>query len=221
MRSLLILLMLSGTALADTDTDTGDDDPLHEETEFVAGPHGLEITYTWEHFTGTYHLANHVMIALGAAKLERDSDVETGKLVPLFGEAFDAGTDRWVLLGWSSTGSGMQTQTAWIVKKTGKTLKITDQLDWTTDRGHPGLAYEGEGAKLRVGILKPPTSDDDAHDAGEWSLETVGKRRWMDEVRKLHFVTGSPALYAPPFLDTKCPCQIAWLRIANDKFVVK
>lgn len=218
MRSLVIVCLLAGIAHADDAADG--DDLMHEETEFVAGPHGLEVTYTWQHDTGTWHTANKLTISLGAAKLERATDDEH-MILPLFAKAFDAGPNRWVLLGWSSTGSGMQTQTAWIVKKVGKALKITDQLDWTTDRAHPGLAFEGEGAKLRVGILKPPASDDEAHDAGEWSLETGGKLRRMDMVRKLHFVGGSPALYAPPFDDSKCPCQIAWLGIANDKFAVK
>ena len=215
MRALVILCLLAGVAHAD------DDDVPQQHTEFVAGPHGLEVTYTWRSETGTWHTADHVTIALGAAKVERDEDDERGLLVPLFAKAFDAGTNRWVLLGWSSTGSGMQTQSAWIVKKVGKALKVTDELDWTTDRGHPGLAFEGEGAKLRVGILKPPASDDDAHDSGSWSLDTVGKRRAMDEVRKLHFTAGSPQLYAPPFDAAKCPCQLAWLGISNDKFVVK
>jgi hypothetical protein len=219
MRSLLILSLLAGTVHAD---DAADDlgDLMREETEFVAGPHGLEITYTWQHDTSTWHTANHLTIAVAAAKIERATDDEH-MILPLFAKAFDAGANRWVLLGWSSTGSGMQTQTAWIVKKVGNKLQIADELDWTTDRGHPGLAFEGEGAKLRVGILKPPASDDDAHDAGEWSLETGGKLRRMDVVRKLKFVAGTPALYAPPFDDAKCPCKIAWLGIAHDKFVVQ
>jgi len=214
MRSLLILLILSGTALAD------DDDAPRAETEFVAGPHGLEITYTWEHDTGTYHFASHAKIALGAATLERVSDIEQGTLVPLCEKAFDAGPDRWILLGWSSTGSGMQMQSAWLVKKIGRTLKVTDELDWTTDRAHPGLAFEGSGTLLRVGIPQPPAADDDAHDAGEWSLDTHGVKRGMDAVRKLRFVAASPPLYAPPFDETKCPCRIAWIGITHDKFVV-
>jgi len=215
MRSLLILLVLTATAFAD------DDDAPREDTEFVAGPHGLEITYTWEHETGTYHFANHATIALGAAKLDRESDIEKGVLVPLFEKAFEAGPNRWILLGWSSTGGGMQTQSAWIVKKAGRTLQVTDELAWTTDRAHPGLALEGSGVKLRVGIQKPPASDDDAHEAGEWSLETTGKKRTLDDVRKLRFVAASPPLYAPPFDETTCPCTVAWIDIAHDKFVVK
>jgi len=179
MRSLLILLVLTATAFAD------DDDAPREDTEFVAGPHGLEITYTWEHETGTYHFANHATIALGAAKLDRESDIEKGVLVPLFEKAFEAGPNRWILLGWSSTGGGMQTQSAWIVKKAGRTLQVTDELAWTTDRAHPGLALEGSGVKLRVGIQKPPASDDDAHEAGEWSHETY---RAAFSRRELHLV---------------------------------
>ena len=213
MRSLLILLVLTGTAFAD------DDDAPREETEFVAGPHGLEITYTWEHETGTWHTAKHVAIELGAAKISRETDEEHGTL-PLFEKAFDAGTNRWILLGWSSTGSGMQTQTAWLVKKTGAKLEVTDELDWTTDRGHPGLALEGSGTKLRVGVLEPP-ADDDAHDAGSWSLDVRGKSRDLAEIRKLKFAAGSPPLYAPPFDERTCPCRVAWIGIAHDKFVVK
>jgi hypothetical protein len=215
MRSLLVLFALAGVAHADDDADG----PKH--TEFVAGPHGLEVTYTWESETGTWHTADHVTIALAGAKVERDANDERGILVPLFAKAFDAGTNRWVLLGWSSTGSGMQTQSAWIVKRVGKKLQISDELDWTTDRGHPGLAFEGEGAKLRVGILKPPPTDDEAHDAGSWSLDFGGKAHDLDRIRKLRFVAGTPSLYAPPFDETKCPCKIAWLGIAHDKFVVQ
>src|SRR5512141_2851040 len=68
---------------------------------------------------------------------------------------------------------GRETMIAWIVAASGTRLRVTDELYWTSDRAHSGLAIESHLGKLRVGI--PELPDGAVHDRDDWALR-IGTR---------------------------------------------
>jgi hypothetical protein len=148
----------------------------HAEVDGV----GIKIEVSWWTLTGTTHVAEALAIttARGTLRLESRDEDDDAPALPLVEQVYSAGPSRWVVLGWSSFGGGMQTEHVWLVDGKGAP-RIADKLAWTTDRKHAGLAIDVTKTVL-VGIPLPQRSHDDnvddddddssLHEEGDWSL---------------------------------------------------
>lgn len=161
---------------------------------------GITVEVTWWTLTGSTHLAASLAIttARGTLRLEAP-DPEDGEALPLVAHIYKTGVDRWVLLGWSSFGSGMQSEHAWLVDGSGEP-RIADRLEWRTDRSHAGIVIDRD-PKLRIGIPLP-APDEALHDDEGWALVHGTQTRTLAEVTKLpSAATDMLAVrtYTPPF----------------------
>lgn len=171
---------------------------------------GIKIDVTWMTMTGTTHVAETLAITTDRGTLRFENvDEETGEVIPLVERVFKAAPHRWVMVGWSSFGSGMQTEHAWLLDDT-QSLRVVDKLDWTTDRMHAGLALD-VGSKVRIGIPLPvPGATDDAaeslHNESEWQLAHGASTFTLARLRKLPktetHVMALRGFYTPPFQDS-------------------
>lgn len=217
----------------------------HLEQADLDGPAGLHVTVRWATGTGQYHCARQLMITTpgGVLRLESpylhgipEEDAPDGSraqgdggmypLYPLLERVLVAGLHRWVILGWSSFGEGLQTEHAWLIEDRPGPM-LVDALTWTTDRSHGGLAIERSKTPLevRIGIPLPDeprpseperTEGSDGppplHLPGDWEL-VHGKQRWdLSELRRLpsveRRVKSLSAYYDPPFQDA--PSRLHW-----------
>lgn len=100
-------------------------------------------------------------------------------LAPLLELQRDVDAKRVLLLGWSSTGGGMQTYHALLITK--KPVRVVGELRWASARGAVGLAVSGS----RVGVPEPSSAESElSFDDRHWD------RAALDELR-----------YAPPAPD--------------------
>jgi hypothetical protein len=203
-----MMVALAGVARAD--------DESKPASYTVAGEHGIQIDVTYQTLTGTYHEATRLVLHTAKARLVRDPpDPETPTQLPLIDKALVIDPDHWLLVGWSSTGGGMETMAAWIVAARGSKLRVTDELYWTSDRAHSGLAIESSMGKLRIGIPELPA--DGVHDRESWELR-IGTK--VVAFEKLTYVKSSSKLFAPPLDDAREPtARTAWFAVAGEKFV--
>ncbi len=154
---------------------------------------------------GTMHFAKRVTLrgpsSTALSIVTRDDALEKDcELVPLFDReiALPARPLAVVLLGWSSTGSGMETVHAWIVRAGRGAPEIVAKLAWTTDRSSAGF-FMDLSQSVRLGL--PWTFDGPMHDPSEWRLDTGARRLALDDVKKLPFepTTTPLSAYRPPF----------------------
>ena len=167
------------------------DDDLegHVEHAGVGGP-GLDAGITWHTETGTTHVALEVSLVSprGTRKLSGDDfSRETGdplhvEALPLVDRILVAGPQRWIVLGWSSYGEGMEHEHAWLIEDTATGPTIVDSLVWMTDRAHAG--FRVDTSTLRVGVPVPPPSDE-LHNGSDWYLRHGNQHLWLAEVRQL------------------------------------
>lgn len=152
---------------------------------------GITIAVSWWTLTGTTHVADEVVIttARGTVHL-KNADDEGGEVIPLFEQIYTVSRHRWLALGWSSYGEGMQTEHAWLIDDRSKPL-VVDKLGWTTDRSHAGLALDTSD-KLLVGIPLPLSSSSDSgedepslHNEGDWQLAHGERTFTLPEVAQL------------------------------------
>ena len=199
---LFVLVACSSLVAADPDIDL---EPrlLHDE---VVGE-DITVKVSWWTLTGTTHVADELVFTTAKGTLQLKHDEESGIVLPLVEQIHRAGKDRWVVLGWSSYGEGMQTQHAWLVAG-GAKPRIVDKLEWTTDRRHGGLVIDPGDKLLRVGIPLPErasTTDDDEdalHNELDWQLVHGKRTRTLAQVAKLpaqksHLM--AVRAYTPPF----------------------
>lgn len=153
---------------------------------------------------GTMHFAERVTFrgtSGPALVVSTHDDEKGGDLVPLFGRemALPGDPSAVLLLGWSSTGSGMETVHAWIVRAAShRAPVIVAKLAWTTDRASAGFIVDlSQG--VRVGV--PWTFDGPMHDASEWALEIGTRPLALVDVKGLTFqpTTANYDSYCPPF----------------------
>lgn len=161
---------------------------------------GITVEVAWWTMTGTMHLASELAIttARGTLRLEAP-DAEDGEALPLIEKIYKTGVDRWVLLGWSSYGEGMQTEHAWLVDGSGEP-RIVDRLAWTTDRAHAGVVIDRD-PKLHIGIPLPAQGEA-LHDDEGWALVHDARTYGLAEVMKLPSTPGdllAVRAYTPPF----------------------
>jgi len=207
-RSLLMVMVLASVAQAD-------DDESKPVTYTVDGELGIHVDVTSMTMTGTYHWATKLDIHTAKATLIREQpDLEGSPQLPLIDKAIAIDPKRWLLVGWSSYGEGMETMVAWIVAANGVQLRVTDELYWTSDRSHSGFAIEDDKGKIRIGI---PEAPGEAHNRGDWELH-IGKKPVVFE--KLKYAKATTKLFAPPMDEARdLTAKIAWITASGDKFV--
>ena len=182
-----------------------------EQTE-LAGPGGIRVSVRRRTNTGTWHIAEELVIRTPGGMLrftEPATDVAVDDVAvqyPLMEEILEVGPNRWVLLGWSSLGEGLQTEHAWLVEAR-RGPQLLDTLTWTTDRSHAGLAVASSGNQVRIGIPLPQPLDDDGgpglHNKSGWELVHGKQRLDLEEVERLpssqEHVMALRGYYDPPF----------------------
>jgi hypothetical protein len=194
--------------------------PRTEQAE-LEGPGGLRVVVRWQTMTGQHHSASEIVITApgGVLRLVQPQPDESGEGVdpgdyPLIERILGAGPGRWVMLGWSSFGEGLQTEHAWLIEDW-RGPRVVDSLGWTTDRGHAGFAVEAVADQVRIGIPLPqppaPRGPDDDHDGsslhspGSWLLAHGKQQLDLDEVEKLPasetHVMALRGYYNPPYQD--------------------
>ncbi|HEY4056619.1 MAG TPA: hypothetical protein VGM39_08415, partial [Kofleriaceae bacterium] len=179
------------------------------------------------------HTASDITLTTPTDSLTFKNDGEDEELIPIVDRVQVLKNHRWLVLGWTSYGSGMQTEHAWLVDDT-KGLKIIDKLAWTSDRFHSGIALDGSGSHIRIGIPLPRESSQDdvegngIHGYDEWELDFGSRKLDLPAVwalpTKYKDLDALPAFYTPPFDDSPSEHgwsgQFVWLTVGN-KFVVR
>ncbi|MBS1118107.1 MAG: hypothetical protein H6Q90_335 [Deltaproteobacteria bacterium] len=209
---------------ADAAADSADQfDVSHTEQDEVLGRDGIRVAVSWLTMTGTYHYATGLTITTPGGTLTLGNNPENGpddiEPFPLVEKIVSAGPHRWVLLGWSSYGEGMQTTQAWLVDDQQGVPRVRDKLEWTTDRMHGGLALDIRKG-TRIGIPIPQRggrdpddpSDDRLHGEVRWELATGSTKRNLREVERLPSdrikVMALPGFFTPP--DGGSPSTRGW-----------
>jgi hypothetical protein len=215
LRALVVLIVLTATAHADDELD-----PVSSYT--IDGERDLHVDVTYHRLTGNSHYATRLELHTATAKLVREAqDLEDSPTLPLVDKVIAVDPHRWVVIGWSSYGEGMQTMTAWIVIEAKRKLRVTDEMEWTSDRSHAGLAIEDANGKLRLGVSKLPASkgDDAPHNPGDWELQ-IGKKKI--DLAKLTFTTAATRIYQPPYDDLRdATGPFAWVTANGEHFTTK
>jgi hypothetical protein len=172
--------------------------------------------------TGTMHFAEALTLSIAAARPLR----VPGSFLPIPGPTFRLPDGRFILLGWSSPGSGMQSMHALLVGDRAGAVKLLDHLIYFTDRPNAALLVRTElSGSVFIGVPEPPS--DFLHYEDEWSLQygLPRKRRLLiDSIRKLSFETvtsrSDDVFYAPPTNSTPRTARVAWVHVANTGFAM-
>jgi hypothetical protein len=189
----------------------------------------LRVTVTRTTLTGTMHSADSVVITspggtvhlgggdFAGGDVDRDDSAAKSPAdgihaegLPLFERALAAGAHRWVLLGWSSFGEGMQSEHAWLVEDGAGGPRVVDSLVWRSDRMHGGVALDLR-TSVRVGVPIPDATEH-VHNADMWQLRHDGRVFTLAETqampRTITPVTGLHEYYDPP--DGGAPSSRHW-----------
>lgn len=188
----------------------------------TASPQALHVEATYpEEPTGTMHFAATVTLSIGTARPLR----VPGSLPPIPGPTFPLSDGRFVLLGWSSPGAGMQSMHALLVGVRAGTVTLFDQLISFTDRPHAALLVRKEGGSVLIGVPEPPSTF--LHDEEGWSLQyglSRTHRLLIGSVRRLPFEPvgsgGEDVFYAPPTNATPRTARVAWFHVTRTGFAV-
>ena len=164
--------------------------------------------------TGTMHYALALTFSIpGARPLHLESDC----CLPIPGPHFRIAATRFVLLGWSSGGSGMQSLHVLSLGIRNGAVALNQELVLTTDRMNAGLLVRPNGTGgIAIGLLRPPA--DFVHNPEDWSLglgdeseEPLG----LEQLRGLPFkpVARMPGdvFYNPPLGLCPFPEYVAWI----------
>ena len=184
----------------------------------VAGPGGD---------TGTMHYAEGLTLTAPCARPLRlpGSAPDGDTLLPLPGPSFRLPGARYLLLGWSSSGGGLQGVHALLLACGDATLRVVDRLDVVTDRAHAGLLVH-QDADGNVALGLPPPPDEPVHEPEAWALSHSGDASalTLDAMRRLAYVPLPPdradPFYAPPAQLGRRPQRVAWIRVSAGGFVL-
>jgi hypothetical protein len=171
---------------------------------------------------GTTHFAEELTITAGSAKTLHIS----GDDVPVPGPSFRLPGSRYVLLGWSSVGGGLQSIHAYLLVVQDGKLKRLASLKYQTDRANSSiLVRRMANGSVQLGLPEPPTQ---IHEPFEWSLSTGADTTALriGEIRRLTYEDAAPVkgdlFYSPPFEAAKGqgPSRVSWISIAPDGFLL-
>ena len=186
----------------------------------AAGAAASDLTVTAnlpEESTGTMHYAVKVTVALG----EATPLVLEGPMLPIPGPHFRLGDSRFLLLGWSSGGSGMQTMHVLLIRVRRGAVVLDRELTVMTDRSSAGLLVRVGTQSARIGLPKPPA--DFVSNPDEWFLNLGGESLDFQHMRKLRFVTVQPQkgdlFYTASSPPSPMPKRVAWIDVTANGFV--
>jgi hypothetical protein len=203
------------------------------ETAQLTGPDGLNITVAWDTMTGTTHVARELTLTSPGGTLrfagrdfsnENNSDPLYVEALPLVERILPAGPRRWLLLGWSSLGEGMQSEHVWLAGDEAGGPRVLDSLVWTTDRLHSGVVLDP--STPAVGIPLPDRAEP-LHNPTWWQLRHSD--RWFSFDGAMHLptqqvdVNALRAYYDPP--DDEPPPtrhwagRVAWFNVRGTELV--
>jgi hypothetical protein len=98
--------------------------------------------------TGTQHYAERAVFrAPGAIPL-----TITAEHVPLFSRRYPLTKERHLFLGWTSWGSGEQSDHLWVVERTGGTLRVAARLKLSARRASTYFVLHRDGQNIRLGV---------------------------------------------------------------------
>jgi hypothetical protein len=185
----------------------------------LSPPPPLMVSATYpQESTGTMHYAESLTISLGSLKpLVFESGEDFGVAIP--GPWYRLDKDSFVLLGWSSGGSGMQSLHAMLIEVRDKALAVGEELELLTDRPSAGVVVRPAGpGSLQIGVVEPREF---LHDEEVWSYSAGNRSLDADGIRKLSYeeyqAWEDDKVYAPPF--GKLPKgRIAWITVTSDGF---
>ena len=170
--------------------------------------------------TGTMHFAQSLAIRIGSAEPLKVQ----AEMLPIPGPCYRLPEQRFLVLGWSSAGSGMESIHALVVGTRAGAVVLDGQLDYTSDRPGTGLLVHPMGDdEIWLGIPEPAAGF--VHQAEDWALAFgTGPQRnlSLDDIRALTFeaVAESPGdtFYAPPTQAIPRPRRVAWMTITAGGF---
>ena len=166
------------------------------------------------------HYAEALTLSIGSARPLRLTD----SLLPIPGPSFALSGSRFLLLGWSSTGSGMQSIHAFLVGIRKGAVKRLGVVVSHTDRTSSALLVRRDAhGSLLLGLPEP--SDSFLHNEDEWFLAVPGRPQLqLDAIRRLAFedVTCRPddLIYSPPFQRAPCPARVTWISVTAAGFAL-
>ena len=169
---------------------------------------------------GTMHYAESLTLSIGSARPLRLTD----SLLPIPGPSFALPGSRFLLLGWSSTGSGMQSIHAFLLGVRKGAVKRLAVVRLHTDRMDSALLVRRDAhGSLALGLPEPPSRF--LHNEDEWYLAVSGRQQLgLDALRDLAFeeVTCRPddRVYSPPFERAPCPARVSWITVTADGFTL-
>lgn len=178
----------------------------------VTAPPDLRVTVTPSSpDTGTMHYSERMTLSIGDAKplvIERE-------LTPIPGPHFPTSNNRFLLLGWSSTGAGMESLHAMILRNDKQQVVMDQELIVTTDRPSAVLLVRRSANGIRVGVPEP--SREFVHNAEDWSLSMKCGTLDLEQMRALKFevvrAEKNDVIYAPPFHQAPAPKRVAWINL--------
>ncbi len=159
-----------------------------------------------EESTGTMHFAERVEIYSGQYQplvLVMNETDEFQELIPIIDRQIEVEPSIYLLLGWSSYGSGMQTQEAFLVRWSGERISLIDRLTMNSDRPSGFFLLDATPGEFAIGIVKPGIRKF-LHNPDEWYLRLQGHQRDLEGLRALssfEIFAGACNLfvYNPPF----------------------
>ena len=177
--------------------------------------------------TGTMHYADGLTLTAPCApplRLEGKA-AQDGTLLPLPGPSFRLPGARYLLLGWSSSGGGLQGVHALLLACGDERLRLVDRLDVVTDRAHAGLLVQ-QDADGSVALGLPPPPEAPLHEPAAWSLSDSGgaSALTLESMRRFVYVplpsNRADPFYAPPAQLGRRPQRVAWIRVSAGGFVL-
>ena len=172
--------------------------------------------------TGTTHFVETLTLSITSARPLR----VPGSFLPIPGPSFQLPDARFILLGWSSPGGGMQSMHALLVGVRAGSVTLFDQLIYFTDRLNAAflVRIEPDGSVL-IGIPEPRSDFLPYED--EWSLQyglPRSHRFLIDSIHKLSFERvasrSNDIFYAPPTNATARTARVAWVHVTNTGFAM-
>ena len=166
------------------------------------------------------HYAEALTLSIGSARPLR----LTVSLLPIPGRTFALPGSRFLLLGWSSTGSGMQSIHEFLLGvRKGAVTRLAVVLLHTDRMDSALLVRRDADGSLALGLPEPPSTV--LHNEDEWHLAVSGRRQLgLDALRDLasEDVTCRPddRVYAPPFERTPCPARVSWITVTASGFTL-
>jgi len=186
----------------------------------AAAPSDLKVTAKYpEKPTGTMHYAEAITLAVGDAK----PLVLDGEMLPIPGPHLRLADSRFLLLGWSSPGSGMQSMHVLLIAVRDAAVVVDGQMVVMTDRPSAGLLVRVTPRSARIGLPQPPS--DFVHDEEEWFLNLGGGRSLnLEQMRKLVFARVHPRkddlFYNEPVSAAPMPKRVAWIDVTPNGFAL-